>query len=117
MNAEEAVLKYPDLEGLYIPETGEIINWGKGCAITTQSPLEPEGWQLLAISLNSDMPFESFPVIRQLAMGPYEALFPEEQVKLVSYYDTNYNGRFSRLFQEKPWVKERWEKYRKAKGV
>ena len=116
MNAEEAVQVYPNLKGLYIPKSGEIIHWGKGHAIIVQSPFDGLGGKLMAISLNADGLFVPFEVDNHLAMGPHEAIPRAEQVKLPDYYDHNFNFRFSKVFRKHHWVMELWDKYRFSKN-
>jgi|SRR3972149_6274818 len=102
---------YPALKGLYIPSTGEIVMWGKGTAIVTQSPLDASQ-PLMVISLNAGIhgPFE---VKNSLSMGPYEGLPIGHQEELIGYFDRNFDGRFSTLFQKFPGVKDAWEAYKK----
>ena len=110
VDSELIIRLYPSLEDLYIPQAGEIISWGKGCAIVTQSPLDSLK-PLMVISLNGGIhgPFE---VKNGLGMGPFEKASLENQEKAIEYYDRNYNARFSRLFELHPDVKKAWEEYR-----
>src|SRR3990172_7376368 len=83
---------YPYLKNLYVPRTGEIVRWGTGMAIVTQSPLD-NAQPLMVISLNGGIwgPFE---VRNSLGMGPYEDLPIERQEGLIGYMDRNFGNRF-----------------------
>ncbi len=113
LTTQQVVEKYPDLEGLYIPQTGEIVPWGKGHAIVTMSPFGNAILPLMVISLNGGIcgPFE---VIRQSLMGPYEALTIEQQEEAIRYVN-QFNGRFTKLFDQRPDVLLKWNAYREAK--
>ena len=114
MERSEVVQRYPDLGGLYVPETGEIIEWGTGNAIVVDSPLDSKGGSLLAISFNSKLS-GIFEVTKQLGMGPYERISIKKQEEMVEYWDRNFGLRVSRLFSKFPEAKEAWEKYRQEK--
>jgi hypothetical protein len=117
MERGEIIAKYSDLENLYIPEKGEIIRWGTGCALVVQSPLESEAMPpLMVITLNRDIegvgPFDGtqpFRVRNGSGMGPDEKLSFSDQKRLVDYYDRFFNDRFAKLFAKFPDVKAKWD--------
>lgn len=111
MDTQAALQKYPELRGLHIPHTGEIIHWGEGAAIVFQSPLDDTG-PLMIISVNG---LVSGPhLVRSgLCMGPHEAMSLECQKKTIVYYDECFGERFVKLFERYPSVKHAWDAYRK----
>ena len=114
MKLAQVYEKYPNLKDLYIPERGEIIRWGKGAAITAQSPLEERGGELLVFTLNTE-PTDTIRVHKNFAMGPYEPLDLETQIELVTNDKSHTHYRLKKLFKAHPWMKDYWEKYRKEK--
>ncbi len=119
MNTDKVIAKYPDLKGLYIPERGEIIEWGTGCALVIQSPLEDDSMPpLMVFTLNMDIAISTFhggtgafQVRNGLCMGPWEKLSLDKQKQLVDYYNEYYNGRFEKLFARFSDAKTAWESY------
>ena len=109
--AQEGILRmHPELQGLYIPVAGEVINWGKGNAVVVESPLDDFNSPLMVISLNGGI-HGPLRVDRCLGMGPIVPLSMELQDQVIDNYDRNFSGRFTTLIDRFPQVREIREKY------
>lgn len=115
MDLQEIVEKYPNLEGIYIPEMGEIVHWGTGCAVVTSSPLDEGCPPLRVISLNLYPIFNPFEVQGSFLMGPYEAMDPEAQIRFVN--DVVFGDRFRVACALFPEAERAWFEYCNRKGV